>query len=126
MLIPFTILLTAINNIRQGEVPDRGQLFDRKQVFNYSAALVFGLIHGMGFSNYFRFLLGEENSIVNQLLAFNIGLEGGQLIVVGLFMLLLVLFTRGFRTPHKDWNLVVSGAAGGIALTIILDILVGA
>lgn len=124
LLIPFTILFTAANNIRRGEAPDSGRVFDRRQVFNYGSALVFGLIHGMGFSNYFRFLLGEESSIVNQLLAFNLGLEAGQLIVVGLFMLVLFLFTRGLRTPHREWNLVVSGAAGGIALIIILEILV--
>ncbi|MEQ8706771.1 MAG: HupE/UreJ family protein [Phaeodactylibacter sp.] len=126
LLIPLTILMTAANNIRRGEVPDRGPLFDRRQVFNYGAALVFGLIHGMGFSNYFRFLLGAESSIVNQLLAFNLGLEAGQLIVVGLFMLMLVLFTRVLRTPHKEWNLVVSGGAAGIALTIILELMVAA
>lgn len=126
LLIPLTILLTAVHNIRRGAVRDSGRLFDRRQVFNYGAAMVFGLIHGMGFSNYFRFLLGEENSIVNQLLAFNLGLEGGQLIVVGLFMLLLLLFTRGLRTPHREWNLVVSGAAGGIAITIIIELMVAA
>lgn len=126
LLIPLTILLTAVHNIRRGAVQDSGRLFDRRQVFNYGAALVFGLIHGMGFSNYFRFLLGEENSIVNQLLAFNLGLEAGQLIVVRLFMLLLLLFTRALRAPHREWNLVVSGAAGGIAITIILELMVAA
>lgn len=122
-LIPLTILLTAVHNIRQprqGSGP--GRLFDRKQRFNYGIAVAFGLVHGMGFSNYFRFLLGEENSIVNQLLAFNIGLELGQLIVVGLFMGLLLLVTKGLRAPHREWNLVVSGAAAGIALSILLEI----
>lgn len=122
-LIPLTILLTAVHNISQPRqsTTGHGRLFGRKQRFNYGIAVAFGLVHGMGFSNYFRFLLGEENSIVNQLLAFNIGLELGQLIVVGLFMALLLFADKVLRAPHREWNLVVSGAAAGIALSILLE-----
>jgi hypothetical protein len=123
VLIPTTIFLTAVHNIRQRDLLKGSRLFDSKQAFNYSMALFFGLIHGMGFSNYFKFLLGEENSIVNQLFAFNVGLELGQIIVVASFMALLFAFTRFFQAQHREWNLVISGAGAGIALTIIIDTL---
>ena len=49
-LIPVTIFLTAINNII-GSNRLEGRLRMQK---NYLMALFFGLIHGMGFSNYFK------------------------------------------------------------------------
>src|SRR5262249_54497358 len=80
-LIPITILLTAAENLRVKN-------FDFKHSnLRYASALVFGLIHGMGFSNYLRSMMGKEENILTQLLAFNIGLEVGQISIV-----LVVLF----------------------------------
>src|SRR5690606_36442445 len=68
-LIPLTILLTAGSNIFK-----RDDYFqDRKIQLNYGLALFFGLIHGMGFSNYLREILGKSANITLPLLAFNIG-----------------------------------------------------
>ena len=53
---------------------------------NYFYASFFGLIHGLGFSNYLRSILGKDESIITQLFAFNLGLEFGQIIIVVLFM----------------------------------------
>ena len=74
-LIPVTIFLTAIFNVLRKE----GELTPINMRLNYVLALFFGLIHGMGFSNYLKTLLGMEESIWQPLLAFNIGLELGQL-----------------------------------------------
>ena len=41
----------------------------------------------MGFSNYLRSLLGREASIVKPLVAFNLGLELGQLVIVSLILI---------------------------------------
>ncbi|MFN7599768.1 MAG: HupE/UreJ family protein, partial [Bacteroidota bacterium] len=69
-LIPITILITAVNNLfKKVEAVSR----DTIQI-NYVFALFFGLIHGMGFSNYLRAILGKDHSIITQLLAFNLGL----------------------------------------------------
>jgi hypothetical protein len=46
-----------------------------------------GLIHGLGFSNYLRSILGKDRSIITQLFAFNLGLEFGQIIIVGIFLI---------------------------------------
>jgi len=50
----------------------------RGRQLRYALALGFGLIHGMGFSNFLRAALGGETSIVWPLFAFNVGLEIGQ------------------------------------------------
>ncbi len=116
-LIPVTILLTAIFNIVRRE----GELSTFNMRVNYGLALFFGLIHGMGFSNYLKELLGKEESIIQPLLAFNIGLELGQLMIVGIILLFSVLFLNGLNVKHREWNLFVSGAAAGIAFILMTE-----
>lgn len=115
-LIPVTILLTSFYNV----FPKNES--KRKLSWNYLLALAFGLIHGMGFSNFFRTMVlsTDQNSFLKSLLAFNIGIEIGQVMIVISFMLLLFLFTLVFKVKHREWNLYVSGAGGGLALTMII------
>jgi hypothetical protein len=82
---------------------------------------MFGLIHGMGFSNYLRSLLGKEQSIWQPLLAFNIGLELGQLIIVVIVLIISSLLLDVLRVKKHNWNLILSGIVLGIALTLIRD-----
>lgn len=113
-LIPLTILITALLNVIRPPVSRSGIRL------HYALALGFGLIHGMGFSNYFRALLSRSQSVVQPLFAFNVGVELGQLVIVALVMLLSYLFVNLFKVPHKQWNIFVSGIAFGIAMTLIL------
>ncbi|MDJ1484532.1 HupE/UreJ family protein [Cytophagaceae bacterium DM2B3-1] len=119
-LIPITILLTAIFNLFY-KVPKGYSLSNptKPQYSRYFLAIGFGLIHGLGFSNYLRSLLGKEESIWQPLLAFNIGLELGQLIIVAIFVIIASLFERILNTNRRDWNLVLSGAVAGMALILI-------
>lgn len=116
-LIPVTIFITALSNMLKKQ-----QHFDGKQIqINYAFALFFGLIHGLGFSNYLRSLLGRDQSIVMQLFAFNLGLELGQIIIVAAFLVLSFLFIGIFGVRRRDWRLVVSSAIAGIAFTLMLN-----
>ena len=72
MLIPFTIMVTAIDNII---VRDETSRFSSAK-FKYSIALIFGLIHGLAFASNFKFMMFDENILV-PLFLFNIGIEGG-------------------------------------------------
>ena len=85
-------------------------------------ALGFGFIHGMGFSNYFRALMMDSSSIVVPLLGFN-GIEAGQLMVVVAIMFVAFFIVNVIGVKHRDWNLFVSGAAAGISLVLMNDIL---
>lgn len=115
MLIPVTIFITAVSNIIRSK-STRGASYINN---NYILALFFGLIHGMGFSNYLRALLGRDSSILKQLFAFNVGLEVGQIIVVGIFMLTSFILITVLGVRQRDWNLVVSSAIAGISLVLI-------
>jgi len=116
-LIPVTIFITAISNLFKKD-SFRSQIQINT---NYVFALFFGLIHGLGFSNYLISLLGTDTTIVPQLLAFNIGLEVGQIIIVGSFLFISFIFVSIFGISRRDWNLIISSAVAGIAITIILE-----
>lgn len=121
-LIPVTIALTCIYNVLMKQPEDYSRNYPRSNyTFNYAIALFFGLIHGMGFSNYLRMLLGKEESIVMPLLSFNIGLELGQLLIVAVILSTMVIFQRVFQVVPKSWNLFVSGAAFGISLILMSE-----
>ena len=107
-LIPVTIVLTAMKNVTIKQ--------HRSAMITYLMALGFGLIHGMGFSNYLRSLLGDD--ILLPLLSFNLGLEVGQLIVVAVIFLVQFVLINAISVKHKHWNGVVSLVAGGISLLL--------
>jgi len=116
-LIPVTIFVTAVSNIfRSEDSVTKGNIH-----LNYIFAAVFGLIHGLGFSTLLRELLGKNTDIVTQLLAFNIGLEIGQIIVVAIFMAVTFIIVDLAGFSRRDWKMVISSAIAGIALILIKD-----
>lgn len=116
-LIPLTIFVTAFGNLFRKQ-----DMYDVKPwQSNYPLALVFGLIHGMGFSNYLKAILGKDQTIFVQLLAFNLGLELGQIIIVAIFMTGSFLFVDLFAISRRDWKMVISSAIAGISLILMKD-----
>lgn len=113
-LIPCTILFTALSNIRNTSLPAHMKR-------NYGLALGFGLIHGLGFSNGLRALLGKESSLLQPLFAFNLGLEMGQIVIVVGILLLMGLAVHIIGVKMEKWTLFVSGIAAGIALILMKD-----
>jgi HupE / UreJ protein len=120
LLIPITIVLTCVLNFFHRS-EERSSVIEKSSYFRYPMAMAFGFIHGMGFSNYLRSLLGKEESIWQPLLAFNIGLEIGQLVIVAISLIISSLMLDIFRVKKHDWNLILSGIVLGIALTLIRD-----
>jgi hypothetical protein len=115
-LIPVTIAITAFFNVLKPK-PSNGRGIQA----NYLFALFFGLIHGLGFSNYLRSLLGRENSLFEPLLAFNLGLEVGQLVIVSIFLMISSILVGMFGTNRKEWTLVISAVVFGMSFMMILD-----
>lgn len=115
-LIPVTIFITAGSNIFRNT-----ELSYRTTYINYGYALFFGLIHGLGFSNYLKGILGKDIGIVSQLFAFNIGLELGQIIIVSIFLILSFILVDLFTVNRRDWKLVISSAIAGMALLLMKD-----
>ena len=103
-LIPLTIVVTAFNNLRQ----------KRMQVENpagfpliYFFALFFGLIHGLAYANTFLSLEGP-NGLLLHLLAFNLGIETAQLLVVALVLVISFIFVQRMHISRLWWIRVLS------------------
>jgi hypothetical protein len=128
-LIPATILVTSVFNIADSGAasvePDSANRARRHHIILCVLAGGFGLIHGLGFSTFLRVVLGGEESIVVPLFAFNVGLEIGQILIVAVLFGLGALLHRVARMARRDWLLIVSGAAGGIAITLLIERLPG-
>ena len=127
-LIPLTIMITALVNLRgAGSASARPSLRQRPAPVLAAApnalALGFGLIHGLGFSNYLRTLLGPNSRPVQELLAFNVGVELGQVLIVAAILLLGAVLLRVAGVARRDWLLTTSGAALGIATVLLLQLL---
>ena len=114
-LIPCTIVITAISNLFQKK-------FTPKSIrINYFLALFFGLIHGMGFANTLRFALASDQSIGWALLAFNLGLEAGQIVVVILLLLLTQAMISLVKVNRRDWVIFLSAAVFSLALKMAIE-----
>jgi hypothetical protein len=115
-LIPVTIVITALFNLRKPVKSQRSF-----GTLTYWLAAAFGLIHGMGFSNYLRSLLGKSSDIITQLLAFNVGLEIGQLIIVTLLLTITFVVVEVAKVKHQLWSIWLSGLAAGAAVVIMSE-----
>lgn len=114
-LIPVTIVITAFAN-----------LFHKKFTkstarLNYFLALIFGLIHGMGFANTLRFMLAKDQNLGWSLFGFNVGLEVGQIVVVLVILLVAQVLVNIARVNRREWVLFLSSAVFALALKIALE-----
>jgi hypothetical protein len=114
-LIPVTIIITAIANILFAKSATK----NTKTNTNLFFALFFGLIHGLGFSGYFKMLIGSTEDKLIPLLEFALGIEVAQLIIVFIILLLGFVFQNIFRFPKRDWILIVSSIVIGVVLPIL-------
>tara|TARA_B100001115_G_scaffold183740_1_gene183601 strand:+ start:440 stop:1015 length:576 start_codon:yes stop_codon:yes gene_type:complete len=113
-LIPLTILLTALYNLTKS-----GQNQNNKS--KVWIAGVFGLIHGLGFSNYYDMLVMGDSNYWQALLPFNLGIELAQLLLVAITLLVMGIYSFMLNRKIRDWNLFVSGAGFGLALIMCLE-----
>ena len=114
-LIPLTIIITALFNIFYA----RNTSKQTKTNTNLFFALFFGLIHGLGFSGYFKMLIGSSNSKLIPLLEFALGIEIAQIIIVLIILILGFVFQTIFRFSKRDWILIISSIVIGVALPML-------
>jgi hypothetical protein len=117
ILIPVTIILTGLVNIFLKPNSADTNLLRVK----YFITFIFGLIHGFGFSNYFRALLSKAAAVVKPLFFFNVGVEVGQLIIVAIAILLSYFFINKLKVNAKYWNFGLSGVAILVALKLLFE-----
>ena len=114
-LIPVTIIITAVVNILYVKNTTKQLKTNTNLVF----ALFFGLIHGLGFSGYFKMLIGTSESKFLPLLEFALGVEIAQIIVVLIILILGFIFQTLFRISKRDYILIISSIVIGIVLPIL-------
>ncbi|MFY8091064.1 MAG: HupE/UreJ family protein [Chitinophagaceae bacterium] len=115
-LIPITIIITALSNLQVKKF-----VFKNKWNAIYFLALFFGLIHGLGFSNYLKSLLGKGSNIVWELFAFNIGLEIGQLLIVTAGLLLSFVCLNVLKLNRREFILFCSGGVFLVAFIMAIE-----
>ena len=117
LLIPVTILITAIFNIFTAK-----QKENKKNIsLLYSTTAFFGIIHGLGFSTYFKMIAGGTESKLLPLLEFALGIETAQLIVVLTVLILAFIFQNVLQVSRRDWILIISSVVIGVILPILRD-----
>lgn len=122
LIIPITILITCLFNFAYKFPKSLTGIRQRDNQKNrYLLAVIFGLIHGLGFSSYLKSLLGSENSILTPLFSFNVGLELGQLLIVFFALIINMVLTEFFKVRKKSWNHILSGIVFGMALMMVFD-----
>jgi hypothetical protein len=108
--IPCTIVFSAgMNMIANKEKSGASSI-------QYILALLFGLVHGMGYANAIRFMLFSGKGLGMALFGFNLGLESGQIFVV-LLILFFVLVTQKYKIcTHRKLVMLFS------ALILVLSL----
>jgi uncharacterized membrane-anchored protein YitT (DUF2179 family) len=89
--------------------------------FRYLTAAVFGIIHGMGFSSFFRMISSEGDTFITQLLLFNLGVEVGQLLIVAAILSIIALTALAIPSSHGRQSKVLSGISFLLALALAIE-----
>src|SRR6185295_10784529 len=101
-LIAITIVAMALENIVYASLGRSAALSSR-----WIVAFAFGLVHGFGFSFALRETLQfAGDHLLTSLLAFNVGVEIGQLVVLATLIPLLELLFR-FGPPERIGTIIL-------------------
>lgn len=117
LLIPITILLTAIDTWLKRETKFISPVAMTRK---YVIAGMFGLIHGMGFSGQFLELESEKNLLLTWL-PFNLGIELGQIIFVAVIVLLGWISRDKLGLSMRYWKASVAILAAVLSLWMIWE-----
>ncbi len=117
-LIPVTILITALFHLFTA-----GKNAKKENIsFVTVVTLFFGIIHGLGFSNYFNTILpGTASDKLVPLLEFALGIETAQVIIVLFVLLLSYIVQHFFRFSKRDWTLVMSAFVVGVVVPMLIE-----
>lgn len=117
LLIPLTICITAFSNILNGGKKSGNST---ARIFSFTSIFI-GLIHGFGFSTYFKMMTHNKTDKLVPLAEYSLGIEAAQLLVVLIILILGFLTHFIFRIPKRDWVLVISSIVIGLTLPLLLE-----
>lgn len=117
LLIALTIIFTAFYNILTAKKREH----QRNIVILYFSTAFFGIIHGLGFSKYFKMVFPESSNKFFPLVEFALGIESAQIIVVASVLIVSFILQNGLRVSRRDWILVISAIVIGVILPVLRD-----
>jgi hypothetical protein len=115
-LIPLTIFITGIVNIITINKTAKGN-----ENINLLFALFFGLIHGLGFSNYFKMMVGREEDKLFPLVEFALGIEAAQIIIVLGILSIGTLILSVKKIKREYWILISSSIVILISIKMMFE-----
>ncbi len=116
-LIPLTIFIAALYNVfTAGKVSKSGRIS-----LLLFTALFFGLIHGLGFSSFFKQLTAGMSSKALPLIEFALGIEAAQIIIVLIVLVISFIVQTIFRFSRRDWVLVLSSIVVGMVIPMLIE-----
>lgn len=118
LFIPITILIVALFNLFTAGKNNKNESISLIAI----VTLFFGIIHGLGFSNYFKSILpGEATDKLIPLLEFALGIEAAQLLVIFVILILSYIVQTVFRFSKRDWTLAMSSFIIGVVIPLIVQ-----
>ncbi len=121
-LIALSIVFLAVEVALILREPER-QTWTRR--FPWVVAFAFGLIHGFGFAGALAEIGLPQGEIVQALLAFNLGVEAGQLLVIAVLICLLTVLARALRKVETPALRIANYAIGGIGSFWLIERVIG-
>ena len=122
-LIPVTIIIMSILQILGSKLDTSYKKSISRTLFRnpiYIITALFGLIHGLGFSSFYRIAADRGSGIILPLLKFNLGVELGQLLILIVTLSVFSLW-RAFGVSERSQQLVVGGATLGLSVVMALE-----
>lgn len=118
ILIPITILITIfINVFRMNKTKSNLD-------WNYTLAIGFGLIHGLGFANFFKAMIGSSDGIGLPLFYFNLGIELGQISIIAFIFLIQSFLLYFIKFSGYHWNIILNTIVGLLSIKLLIEQLI--
>lgn len=117
-LVPIIIFITAFYNIVSAGKTGKSSTI----TFIAVITSFYGIIHGLGYSNYFNgiFKVKPTDKLL-PLLEFTLGLFFSQIIIAILSLLLAYMIQNLFKFSKRDWILMVSAFVVGVVVPLIFQ-----
>ena len=116
-VIPVTIAITALFNVFSS-----GKMIGNTKIgVVFFMTLFFGIVHGLGFSGYFKMIVGNTDYKFIPLMEFALGVEAAQIIIVVVVLVLASIAQNILNISKRDWVLVISSITLGLVIPMLLS-----
>ena len=121
-LIALSIVFLAVEVAIVLRDPQRRTL---TRTYPWAVAFAFGLVHGFGFAGALADIGLPQTQLAAALFAFNVGVEAGQLLVVGITMVILTALSRAPQRAQGQALKLATYAIGTVGSFWLIERLIG-